>query len=108
MIPTHEQLMKDMMSFPNVDIHAAYNCATIALRYIGKIHPLPSKSKSKRQNEVADQLALGHSNKVIATNLGITEATVKVHIQRLMKHYKASNRVQVALAHSGKPYGDNA
>jgi DNA-binding NarL/FixJ family response regulator len=100
--------MKDMMSFPNVGIHAAYNCATIALRYIVKIHPLPSKSKSKRQNEVADQLALGHSNKVIATNLGIAEATVKVHIQRLMKRYKASNRVQVALAHSGKPYGDNA
>ena len=39
---------------------------------------------SRREHEVLDALALGHSNKVIANDLGISVRTVDVHRARMM------------------------
>ena len=45
-----------------------------------------------RQQEVAAELARGHSNKVIAATLGMTEGTVKVHLTAVFRTLGVSNR----------------
>ncbi len=50
-----------------------------------------------RQRDVLRHLCRGASNKVIARALGMTEATVKVHVRQIMNKFGASNRTQVAL-----------
>ena len=52
---------------------------------------------SERECQVLDQLAEGSSNKVIARRLGITEATVKVHVKAILRKINAKNRTQAAL-----------
>lgn len=50
-----------------------------------------------RQNEVLRSLGAGASNKEIARQLSISEATVKIHVRHLMRKYGVSNRTQVAI-----------
>ena len=45
-----------------------------------------------RNAQVLEQLRLGHSNKLIAFNLGMAESTVKVHVRRIMREIRATNR----------------
>ena len=52
---------------------------------------------STRELEILQCLANGHSNKVIAKNLDIAEATVKVHVKRILRKAHAMNRTQAAL-----------
>jgi DNA-binding NarL/FixJ family response regulator len=52
---------------------------------------------TRRQNDVLIDLAHGKSNKAIAANLGISEATVKSHIRQVMLKLNARNRTQAAL-----------
>ncbi|MGW4485180.1 response regulator [Amycolatopsis sp. NPDC004368] len=52
---------------------------------------------TSREREVAVAVAEGWSNAVIAGHLGVSEATVKVHLGRIMSKVEASNRTQVAL-----------
>lgn len=65
-----------------------------------------------RQNEVVERLRYGKSNKVIARELNMQEATVKVHVRQIMRKLGAANRTQVALlaqvsAHPAlRPAGD--
>jgi two-component system nitrate/nitrite response regulator NarL len=42
-------------------------------------------------------LVEGASNKVIANQLAITEATVKVHLKSILRKINASNRTQAAI-----------
>lgn len=51
-----------------------------------------------RQREVLEHLCQGASNKMIARALGMTEATVKVHVRQIMHKFGARNRTQVVLA----------
>lgn len=51
---------------------------------------------TKRQIEVLDQIALGKSNKAIAEALGLTPGTVKIHMSRIFKVLKVSNRTEAA------------
>jgi DNA-binding NarL/FixJ family response regulator len=51
-----------------------------------------------RQRQVAVLLKDGLTNKVIARKLGLSEATVKVHIRQIMGKLQISNRTQLALA----------
>jgi len=58
---------------------------------------------------ILDRLKLGKANKIIAHELGVSESTVKVHIGRIMKKLKVTNRTQVvcrafALAAAAAPY----
>jgi DNA-binding NarL/FixJ family response regulator len=51
---------------------------------------------SERQAAVADAVALGKPNKIIAYELNLCESTVKVHIRAIMKKLQARNRTEVA------------
>lgn len=50
-----------------------------------------------RQTEVLFKLAEGASNKQIARNLSLSEATVKSHVREIMRKLDVSNRTQAAL-----------
>ncbi|MFJ2707762.1 response regulator [Streptomyces sp. NPDC087428] len=50
-----------------------------------------------REREVAAAVAQGHSNTEIATDLLVSQSTVKVHLSRIMTKLGAANRTQVAL-----------
>lgn len=50
-----------------------------------------------REQSVLAHLCKGQSNKVIARELDISEATIKVHVRHIMRKLGVSNRTQVAL-----------
>ncbi len=52
---------------------------------------------SEREVAIMSRLTGGMPNKVIATELTITEATVKVHLKSIMKKIGVSNRTQAAV-----------
>jgi len=54
-------------------------------------------SLSPRETEIVRYLLNGCSNKAIARHLGITEATVKVHVKGLLRKIRAANRTQAAI-----------
>lgn len=60
--------------------------------------PVPQYQElTPRQTHVLHLLREGHANKVIATKLGMTESTVKVHVRQIMRRLGASNRTEAAL-----------
>ena len=59
--------------------------------------PVLHKGVSQREAQILRCLLHGNSNKVIANHLGITEATVKVHLKSLLRKIDASNRTQAAI-----------
>ncbi|HYI73473.1 MAG TPA: response regulator transcription factor [Skermanella sp.] len=52
---------------------------------------------SPREQEILQALVTGASNKMIAIRLGITEATVKVHLKTLLRKIDVNNRTQAAI-----------
>lgn len=52
---------------------------------------------TNREKQVACQIAGGHSNKVIARELGISDGTVKLHVKAILKKLSLSSRVEVAV-----------
>jgi DNA-binding NarL/FixJ family response regulator len=50
-----------------------------------------------REREVIEALRCGRSNKVIASDLSLSENTVKVHVRHIMRKLSATNRTQAAL-----------
>jgi len=52
---------------------------------------------SPREQDILLQLVLGASNKAIGNRLGITEATVKVHLKTLLRKIDVNNRTQAAI-----------
>jgi DNA-binding NarL/FixJ family response regulator len=60
--------------------------------------PASSFDLTIKQEGVFDLLCQGHSNKVIAHRLGMSEATVKVHARQLMQKFRVTNRTQLAVA----------
>lgn len=50
-----------------------------------------------REREIIFWIVKGVSNKVIARELDITESTVKVHVQNILRKLELSSRVQVAI-----------
>lgn len=59
-----------------------------------------------RERQILRCLLNGHSNKIIARMLEITEGTVKVHLKALMKKISAVNRTQAALWARGQGIGE--
>ena len=51
---------------------------------------------TERQAAVVEALRRGKANKLIAHELHMCESTVKVHVRKIMKKLKATNRTQVA------------
>jgi DNA-binding NarL/FixJ family response regulator len=54
-----------------------------------------------REEQVFAALKLGLSNKVIAARLKLSENTVKMHIQHILRKYSARNRTEAVLLSSG-------
>lgn len=52
---------------------------------------------SQRELDIIRKLAVGKSNKSIAKDLAITEATVKVHLKTVLRKLGVINRTQVAI-----------
>jgi two-component system nitrate/nitrite response regulator NarL len=63
----------------------------------GETPASPETVLSSREIEILQCLANGQSNKAIAKNLAIAEATVKVHVKRILRKANATNRTQAAL-----------
>jgi DNA-binding NarL/FixJ family response regulator len=55
-----------------------------------------------KQEEVIGCLRKGLSNKAIARQLDISEATVKVHVRRIIRKFGVANRTQLAVAAMNK------
>jgi DNA-binding NarL/FixJ family response regulator len=51
-----------------------------------------------KQENVFSLLRQGYPNKKIARQLGLSEATVKVHVRRIMHKFGAANRTELAIA----------
>ena len=56
----------------------------------------PLDDLSGREREILACIAEGLSNKLIARELGIAEATVKIHVQHVLRKLDLSSRVQAA------------
>ncbi len=66
----------------------------------GKVisHALPNgKNLTHRQSEVLEHLSNGLSNKQIAYEMGVSEATVKLHINALLRHLHVENRTKAVI-----------
>jgi two-component system nitrate/nitrite response regulator NarL len=61
---------------------------------------------SPRETDMLRNLLHGNSNKLIARRLGITEATVKVHLKGLMRKIDVANRTQAALWAQNNGFAD--
>lgn len=55
------------------------------------------KSLTHRQSQVLDLIAEGKSNKQIAYEIGVSEATVKLHINALLRSLNVTNRTQAVI-----------
>jgi DNA-binding NarL/FixJ family response regulator len=66
--------------------------------HIQSLRPPSRPRLSAKQEQVIKLLRQGQSNKVIASQLGLSEATVKVHLGCIMRKLGVANRTQVAIA----------
>lgn len=56
----------------------------------------PVAGLTRRQNEILEFVRRGASNREIATDLGISEGTVKLHVSAILKHLGVRNRTEAA------------
>lgn len=59
---------------------------------------LDKPALTERQREVLGLIAQGKPNKIIASELNISEATVKTHVTDIMRALKVTNRAQAGVA----------
>jgi two-component system, NarL family, response regulator len=58
---------------------------------------VPNSDLSAREREVLDLIVRGRSNKEIATDLGITESTVKCHVSVILMRLNVGDRTQAVV-----------
>ncbi len=63
--------------------------------------PSPLAALSPRELEILRGIAAGESNKEIARTLAIAEATVKIHVQHILRKLDVSSRVHAAVIATG-------
>ncbi len=63
----------------------------------GEMTPLQTAGISGRERDIMHCLMSGQSNKIIARELNISEATVKVHVKALLRKMRVTNRTQAAI-----------
>jgi two-component system nitrate/nitrite response regulator NarL len=73
------------------------NLAAMLLDMNAVSPPHSIRGLSPREHEILQALVTGASNKMIANKLGITEATVKVHLKTLLRKIDVNNRTQAAI-----------
>jgi len=62
----------------------------------------PIHSLSPREREILGLTAKDASNKEAARDLNIAEATVKIHVQHILRKLNLSSRVQAAVYLTGR------
>jgi len=70
-------------------------------------HAGRGRSLTGREGQILSNLLRGHSNKMIARELSISEATVKVHLKALLRKLNARNRTQAAIWAMENGYATN-
>jgi two-component system, NarL family, nitrate/nitrite response regulator NarL len=75
------------------DLRGSNSNKVIPLRTQGSA----SQRLSERETQILHCLIDGSSNKHIARQLGVAEATVKVHIKAILRKAKVANRTQAAM-----------
>ena len=55
------------------------------------------RALTERERDIVRRLARGLSNQALADELGLSEATVKTHITRLLSKLEVDSRVQVVV-----------
>jgi DNA-binding NarL/FixJ family response regulator len=86
-------------------IHAVYSGLTaVQPDYISTILPLPgtdpdslTEPLTPRENEVLSRLAEGDTNKAIALALGISDSTVKFHVNAVLTKLGAQSRTEAVV-----------
>lgn len=68
-----------------------------ALRHESQPRPADSVRLTEREREILRFIAAGHSNKLIARELKISEGTVKVHVKHLLRKLGLDSRVEAAV-----------
>jgi two-component system nitrate/nitrite response regulator NarL len=68
-----------------------------ALRHQNQPRPADSIGLTEREQKILSLIAVGHSNKLIARELKITEGTVKVHVKHLLSKLDLDSRVEAAV-----------
>jgi two-component system, NarL family, nitrate/nitrite response regulator NarL len=63
----------------------------------GTNHSFEAAGLSTREVEILACLVAGYSNKIISRQLGISEATVKVHVKAILRKVGVQNRTQAAI-----------
>ncbi len=77
----------DIVMAPSVEIAAE----------VAVVPSLPAIAFTQREREVLATLQRGLSNKIIASELNLSQNTVKVHLSRIMRKLKTTNRTEAAL-----------
>ena len=81
-------------------LHAQINGGYHAFVSLDTHHPRntnPNPVFSTRENEILRCISIGSPNKRIASDLRITESTVKVHLKTILRKLGVNNRTQAAL-----------
>jgi two-component system nitrate/nitrite response regulator NarL len=86
-------LGENLFTAPLLPTNRAVASKTVASHDQGYL----SAPLSERELEILDCLGTGFSNKAIAEELGVAEATVKVHIKSVMRKINVKNRTQAAV-----------
>lgn len=60
-------------------------------------HDLEDANLSPREYDVLSCMMAGHSNKIIARQLDVCEATVKAHVKNILRKLNLRNRTQAAI-----------
>lgn len=96
------QLIRDRMQLPPTPPRLPGKPAEVALAALPPRPPIEGLPVydvrlSEREQTILSLLTRGASNKLIARELQITEATVKVHVKSLLRKLRAKNRTQAAM-----------
>lgn len=67
------------------------------LSLMPEVRPETVKSLTERERQILGCLAQGASNREMANLLNMSESTVKAHLQRIMRRFDYSSRVQAAV-----------
>ena len=88
----HDELIRAIRA-----VHTGDTYLTAAVRAVLAAGSLPT-DLSARETEVLSLIVKGKSNREIATDLGITEGTVKCHVNVILGRLGVSARTQAAVA----------
>ena len=81
----------------NVPLNAISNLATQLNRMAKDAITDQLYELTNRQKEVLECIVRGHSNKMIAHEIGVSYQTVKVHVSEILRRLHVKNRTEAAL-----------